>query len=225
MTIEPGEPGASGASGASDGRRGRRPGGPDTRAAILDVARRRFLEHGYHAVTLRSVAGEAGVDLALISYYFGSKKGLFGAALALGANPAELLAQVAEDGDLRTFPERVLRQVLSVWDDPVSGPPLVAMLKSAIADDDVGELVKEAVEREIVARIAGLVPGRGARQRAAAFTTVIGGLITTRYLLRLEPIVSMHADDVVRVVSPQLRQALRGPAPRTRAVRPPAARP
>ncbi|MER5468137.1 TetR family transcriptional regulator [Streptomyces sp. NPDC002685] len=193
-------------------QRGRRPGSPDTRAAILDVARRRFLEDGYHAVTLRSIAGEAEVDLALISYYFGSKKGLFGAALALGANPAEVLARVVEEGDLNTFPERVVRQVLAVWDDPMTGPPLLAMLKSAIDDDPVGELVKEAVEREIVDRIATLVPGRNARQRAGSFTTVIAGLIATRYLLRLEPIVSMTADEVVRFVSPQLRQALRGPA-------------
>ncbi|WRZ96304.1 TetR family transcriptional regulator [Streptomyces sp. NBC_01007] len=192
-------------------RRGRRPGGPDTRAAILDVARRRFLEDGYHAVTLRSIAGEAEVDLALISYYFGSKKGLFGAALALGANPAEVLARVVAEGDLSTFPERVIRQVLAVWDDPVTGPPLLAMLKSAIDGDSLGGLVKEAVEREIVDRIAGLVQGREARQRAASFTTVVAGLIATRYLLRLEPIVSMTTDEVVRFVSPQLRQALRGP--------------
>jgi AcrR family transcriptional regulator len=191
--------------------RGRRPGSPDTRAAILDVARRRFLEDGYHTVTLRSVAAEAEVDIALISYYFGSKKGLFGAALALGANPAEVLARVVEEGDLSTFPERVVRQVVAVWDDPVTGPPLIAMLKSAIDDDSVGELVRQAVGREIVDRIATLVPGRAARQRAASFTTVIAGLIVTRHLLRLEPIASMTADDVVRFVSPQVRQALRGP--------------
>ncbi|MFF3448760.1 TetR family transcriptional regulator [Streptomyces sp. NPDC002667] len=201
-------------------QRGRRPGSPDTRAAILDVARRRFLEDGYHAVTLRSVAAEAEVDLALISYYFGSKKGLFGAALALGANPAELLARAVEEGDLTTLPERVVRQVLAVWDDPVTGPPLIAMLKTAIDDDSLGSLVKEAVEREIVDRIAGLVPGRDARQRAAAFTTVVAGLITGRYLLRLEPIVSMAADDVVRHVSPHLRLALRGPGRPARTTRP-----
>ncbi|MFF3409258.1 TetR family transcriptional regulator [Streptomyces sp. NPDC002742] len=205
-------------------QRGRRPGGPDTRAAILDVARRRFLEDGYHAVTLRSVAGEAEVDLALVSYYFGSKKGLFGAALALGANPAELLARVVEEGDLHTFPERVIRQVVAVWDDPVTGPPLLAMLKSAIDDDSLGGLVKEAVEREIVDRIASLVRGREARQRAASFTTVVAGLIATRYLLRLEPVVSMTTDELVRFVSPQLRQALRGPGRPAQAVRPAGAR-
>jgi AcrR family transcriptional regulator len=201
-------------------RRGRRPGSQDTRAAILDVARRRFLEDGYHTVTLRSVAGEAGVDLALISYYFGSKKGLFGAALSLGANPAEVLARVVEEGDPSTFPERVVRQVVAVWDDPVTGPPLLAMLKTAIDDDSLGGLVKEALEREIVDRIATLVPGREARQRAASFTTVVAGLIATRYLLRLEPIVSMTTDELVRFVSPQLRQALRGPGRPTPNARP-----
>lgn len=209
-------------------QRGRRPGSPDTRAAILAVARRRFLEDGYHAVTLRSVAGEADVDLALISYYFGSKKGLFGAALALGANPAELLARVVQEGELSTFPERVVRQVVAVWDDPVTGPPLLAMMKTAIDDASLGSLVKEALEREIVDRIAGLVPGRDARQRAAAFTTVVAGLIATRYLLRLEPIVSMTTDDLVRFMSPQLRQALRGPGRPERDTRPagrPAPRP
>ncbi|MEU6273081.1 TetR family transcriptional regulator [Streptomyces populi] len=200
--------------------RGRRPGSPDTRAAILDVARRRFLEDGYHAVTLRSVAAGAGVDLALISYYFGSKKGLFGAALALGANPAELLARMVEEGDLATFPERVVRQVVAVWDDPVTGPPLIAMLKTAVGDDSLGALVKEAVEREIVDRIAGLVPGRDAGYRAAAFVTMVAGLITTRYLLRLEPVASMTVDDVVRFVSPQLRQALQGSGRAARNARP-----
>ncbi|MEU1040591.1 TetR family transcriptional regulator [Streptomyces sp. NPDC005551] len=198
-------------------RRGRRPGSPDTRAVILAVARRRFLEDGYHAVTLRSVAAEAGVDLALISYYFRSKKGLFGAALALGANPAEVLARLLDEGDLSTLPERVVRQVVTVWDDPVSGPPLLAMLRSAAADEAVGELLKEAVEREIVDRIAALLPGRNARQYAGAFTAVVAGLITTRYLLRLEPIASMSAEDVVRRVAPQVRLALRG------SPRPPAA--
>src|ERR1044072_1463007 len=90
------------------GTRGRRPGRPETRVEILEVARRRFLADGYQAVTMRSVAAEAGVDAALISYYFGSKKGLFGAALALSANPAVLLTGELQ-GPLNSLPERVIR--------------------------------------------------------------------------------------------------------------------
>ena len=88
--------------------RGRPRGTSTTKDDILAAARRRFLEHGYDGVTLRAVATDAGVDVALISYYFGSKKGLFGAAMALGANPALLLAGELQ-GPLNSLPERLVR--------------------------------------------------------------------------------------------------------------------
>ena len=72
-------------AGTGKGTRGRRRGSPDTREAILAVARRRFLADGYAPVTMRSIAAEAGVDAALISYFFGSKKRRFSKARALAA--------------------------------------------------------------------------------------------------------------------------------------------
>jgi AcrR family transcriptional regulator len=189
--------------------RGRRPGSPDTRAAVLAVARRRFLADGYQAVTLRSVAAEAGVDLALISYFFGSKKGLFGAAMALAVNPAELAAEALQ-GDLTTLPQRVLRALVTVWDSPESGPPLQALLRSVVQDEGHAALLRGVIEREIVDRVAARIGGPGARRRAAAFAAVMAGVITTRYLVRLEPIASMTVDEIVRHVGPSARVALFG---------------
>ncbi len=57
--------------------RGRNGESGDRGAAILDVSERLFARHGYDGVTLRTVAREAGVDLALINYYFGPKQQLF----------------------------------------------------------------------------------------------------------------------------------------------------
>ena len=48
-----------------------------TRQAMLVAARRRFLQESYENVGLRDVAGDAGVDVALVSRYFGSKEELF----------------------------------------------------------------------------------------------------------------------------------------------------
>lgn len=45
--------------------------------AILTAARQRFMVHPYQKVTTRSIAEAAGVDMALISYYFGGKEGLY----------------------------------------------------------------------------------------------------------------------------------------------------
>lgn len=64
--------------------RGRRPKGqgPDLRQAILDAAEALFSRHGFYGVTVRQVASEAGVDTALIHYYFGAKRELFDSVFA-----------------------------------------------------------------------------------------------------------------------------------------------
>lgn len=56
--------------------------GPDLRKAILDAAEQLFAAHGFYGVTTRQVAAEAGVDTALIHYYFGAKRDLFDAVFA-----------------------------------------------------------------------------------------------------------------------------------------------
>ncbi len=50
---------------------------PDRRQAILLVAEKLFAQHGYHAVTIRQIAIEAEVPLALVGYYYGQKHELF----------------------------------------------------------------------------------------------------------------------------------------------------
>jgi AcrR family transcriptional regulator len=197
--------------------RGRRPGRPETRVEVLEVARRRFLAEGYQAVTMRSIAAEAGVDVALISYYFGSKKGLFGAAMALSANPPEVLLQ-ALAGDPETLPERVLSALLHAWDDPEGGDALRAMVGAAIQEPDLARLLREVLEREIVDRLAEYLPGRSSRPRAAAFVTQLAGVVFARYVLAVEPVATMKVDELVRHLAPGLRASLHGPRP-TRAAR------
>ena len=69
---------------APTAKRGRPPkakaaGLADTRDLILDAAEDLFSKHGFYGVTICEVAREAGVDTALVHYYFGAKRGLFDA--------------------------------------------------------------------------------------------------------------------------------------------------
>lgn len=188
--------------------RGRRAGTPDTRGQILAVARRRFLADGYQAVTMRRVAAEAGVDLALVSYYFGSKKGLFGAAVTASANPADVIAR-AMRGELATLPQRALRDLLALWDAPETGAPLRAMFGSIGQDPGFAALVREMLERELIAPLTARLGDADAERRAAAFCTQIAGIVMTRYILRLEPVTSMPADEIIRTFGPALHATLR----------------
>ncbi len=49
----------------------------DTKLKILSAADRLFGRFSYDAVTLKDLSREAGVNSALVSYYFGGKKGLY----------------------------------------------------------------------------------------------------------------------------------------------------
>lgn len=49
----------------------------DKKDHILDVAEKVFSELGYDAASTRTISGEAGVNMAMLNYYFGSKEGLF----------------------------------------------------------------------------------------------------------------------------------------------------
>ncbi len=46
----------------------------DKRELILEAAEQLFAEFGYEGTSVRDLAGKAGVNVAMISYYFGSKE-------------------------------------------------------------------------------------------------------------------------------------------------------
>ena len=82
---------------------------PDRRHAILLAAEKLFAQHGYHAVTIRQIAEEAGVPLALVGYYFGPKHELFHAIFEHWSHSIEerlagLKAVNNDPDDVRTLP-------------------------------------------------------------------------------------------------------------------------
>lgn len=55
--------------------------GVDTQSSLLDAAESLFLERGFAATSMRSIADRAGANLAATNYHFGSKQGLFEAVV------------------------------------------------------------------------------------------------------------------------------------------------
>jgi TetR/AcrR family transcriptional regulator len=49
----------------------------DVRQKLITAARELFLRYGYRAVSSRQIANAAGVNVAMIRYYFGGKPGLY----------------------------------------------------------------------------------------------------------------------------------------------------
>jgi TetR/AcrR family transcriptional regulator len=53
----------------------------DYRAALVAAATPLFAEKGYNGVSVRALAAASGINLSMISYYFGGKEGLYAAVL------------------------------------------------------------------------------------------------------------------------------------------------
>ena len=191
-------------------KRGRRPGLSTTRDAIRAAARERFAEQGYDRVRMRDVAADAGVDVALVTYHFGSKDGLFAAALEMPTPMAALMADVLEQGGLEDFGERFLRRVLEVWDDERTGGALVALVRSAMSHPPAADALRAFVQAELLGRIAARLDGSDADKRAALFGSQLIGLLLYRHVLHVEPVASMPAAELVRRAGPALQRHLTG---------------
>ncbi len=62
-------------------------GATTTKVRILDAAESLFMEHGFEATSLRQITALAEVNLAAVSYHFGSKEELFESVLTRRLDP------------------------------------------------------------------------------------------------------------------------------------------
>jgi AcrR family transcriptional regulator len=191
--------------------RGRRPGSPDTRAAILDAARGFFATRGLSGTSVRAVAAQAGVDPALVHHYFGTKAELFMAALALPFDPREVLGPVVAQGPDGAG-ERLLRVFLSVWDDPELQVPMVALARS-LTDPSSRELMRDGFITVVIGPLADAMGIDEPERRMPLVASQVMGLVLMRYLLAVEPLASMAADELVATYAPTIQRYLTGSLP------------
>ena len=80
----------------------------DTSATISRAALQRFAAQGFEATSLREIAGDAGVDVALISYRFGGKQGLWKDIISqAGADLREALEQARGNSEEASAQQRL----------------------------------------------------------------------------------------------------------------------
>lgn len=85
---------------------------PESRTAILDAAEARFARQGFDATTIKAIAGDAGVNSALLYYYFADKEALYGAVVSRFIERIATAVAPTFDGDdtpadrIRTFARR-----------------------------------------------------------------------------------------------------------------------
>lgn len=167
------------------GGRGRPRGGrSDAKERLLAEARRQFTQRGYQRTTLRGVAGACGVDAALVSYHFGSKRKLAAAAaVQVPVSPTDVVEAATRNGTVDA--KRLLAGVIQVWEDPRTGPPLRSLALAALRDSSQRTVMREYLEQELVVALVRRLSGLHRERRARAAAYVVAGTVLSHYILGL----------------------------------------
>lgn len=166
----------------------------DSRAEILEAARTLFAARGFQGATTRSIAERAGVDVALIHYFFGTKAGLFAAAIDLPAIAAQIEARIVEpSGDraealARLYLEQLFTQNITTFS---------ALLRTALGSPEAMPELRRLVEQTMITIASRVLGGPDAALRAELIGAQMIGILVLRHLAGVEPIASASVDAIV----------------------------
>ncbi len=169
-----------------------------TRAAILSAAQAAFATRGYAQAGVREIAAAASVDPALVRRYFGSKEGLFEAALAETLDVHELLATPRD-----RFGPHITAFLIDEQHDRPNPLPIMMM---AMADPLVRPRVLTLLHRRVIEPLAAWIGGPDGAVRAARVSMICSGFLTYSKLLPLD-ILSGGIDPATRLWLEEALQA------------------
>ncbi len=168
-----------------------------TRQAILAAAQRQFYENGYDGASVRRIARAVPIDPAMIMRYFGSKEGLFSAAVVIdlklpdpGAIPRDRAGTA------------LVAHFLNLWEGERSAIGLPILLRSAVSNQDASDKIRAVFEKQVAPTVAGLTGADDADTRAALIVSQLFGLALCRYVLKLPPVAEMTQDEIIARIGP-----------------------
>lgn len=184
-----------------------------TRRRLLGAAARRFTLDGYERTTLREIAAEAGVNLALVKRYFGSKEGLFEACLAL--TPDMLPDLVDEPTDPAEVVRILARHFSSgAWPDYGEHPLLLFLRNTGDPRTDVlRRTAVQAFTERLLRATADEPSAPDALLRAQLIVALSAGIAVLRATVGIQPLLDATPGellgpltDVIAALLPESRE-------------------
>ncbi len=161
---------------------------------------------------MRSIASDAGVDPALIHHYFGTKLDLFREVVQLPVDP-QVVLQPLWDIPVEELGIAIPRLIIPFWDSEL-GANVLALFRSALSGADDG-LVRVFFREVLVNIIAERVdsPAGSGVLRAEFAITQMAGILVARYIMEVEPLASLTAEEIAHTVGPNIQRYLTGELP------------
>lgn len=163
-----------------------------TRESILTAARQRFLLESYDNVGLREIAGDAGVDVALVSRYFGGKEKLFAEVLGKAKGNGDLLPPGVGAAELPAFLTRLFMD--EGEEEHRRHAEHVLILLRSVSSPNAAHIVREALGRDILQPLAERLQGEDAQGRASMAMAVWFGATVLRTIMSVEPMCTKNCE-------------------------------
>jgi AcrR family transcriptional regulator len=202
--TEPARPG-----GTTSVRRGPKAKRGEVASRILAAARASFAANGYAGTTLRAVAADAGVDSALVPYYFSDKAGLLAACLELPDGFAEAVAAAAAT-PARGRGRALIEAMLSQWEDPAFTETFRSIILTAAHEPVAMERLRQVFAETILAAMSRNLEGDERYLRASLVASQIIGVAMTRYVWRVGALAELSNEEVVRYIAPTIQRYITG---------------
>ncbi len=170
-----------------------------TQHKLITQARALFWTRGYSNVGLREIAKGAGVDVALISRYFGGKKGLFDATLEEARH-----VDFFGDATRETLVDAFEHLLVSKHHSPCELSVLDLLLTN-VSDADVGETVRAMLKTKLEDPLAELL---GNTDQVTLFMSVVLGVSVMEKTSPPSGQPKAHSADYTRQVRHLLDSAL-----------------
>ncbi|MGW0709667.1 TetR/AcrR family transcriptional regulator [Streptomyces sp. NPDC002643] len=177
-----------------------------TRNAILLAARERFAADGYERATIRAIARDAKIDPSMVMRYYGSKEGLFAAAIAIDLRLPEPTGFDAGDAG------RVLvGHFLDLWE---RNEVLTALLRVGVTNPAGAERMQGVLRDQLLPLARHVCPDpEQAATRAVLVASQMLGMALARYVLRFQPAVGLGREEIVEWLGPTVQRYLTAPYP------------
>ena len=164
---------------------------------------------GSPPMTIRRVAGNAGVNPSLVMQFFTSKEELFAAVMSISPKSLARLSTVF-DGPDEHLGERVVRAYLEVWEGvPEDSEPLMAMLRGAIVNEQAGAQLREFIQARLLEGMGtGPADDPDAALRAGLASSMLVGLVVGRRLVGVPVLANADVETLARLTAPAIQSVL-----------------
>jgi AcrR family transcriptional regulator len=156
---------------------------------------------------MRAIARLAEVDPALVHHYFDGKAALFVESMSLPVNPSFLIDAIIA-GPRERVGQDLARTFFDIWDSMLGRERLVALIRSAVSQEDAARMLREFLVREVFGKVASSTGVPQPQLRAGMAAAQMIGVAMMRYVIGFDPMVRASTDEIVALVGPTLQHYL-----------------